>query len=73
MNKRQPITLGEVIEHLQEIQSKYGSDLVVKVGGKDIETITAVIWSPEEQFANGGDLRDMVKLEGVASEIESIY
>jgi hypothetical protein len=64
MNKRQPITLGEVIELLQAIQSKYGCDLVVQVAGKDIEKITPVIWSPEEQVANGGELRDVVLMEG---------
>jgi len=64
MNKRQPITLGEVIELLQAIQRKYGSDLIVQVGGKDIEKITPVIWSPEEQAANGGELLDVVLLEG---------
>jgi hypothetical protein len=67
MNKRQPITLGEVIEHLQTIQYKYGSDLVVQVCGKEIDKITPVIWSPEEQAANGGELRDMVLLEGYTS------
>ena len=51
MNKRQPLTLGEVIELLQAIQRKYGNDLIVKVDGKDIDKITPVIWSPEEQAA----------------------
>jgi hypothetical protein len=64
MNKRQPIMLGEVIELLQAIQRKYGSDLVVQVAGKDIEKITPVIWSAEEQVANCGELRDVVLLEG---------
>ena len=64
MNKRQPITLGEVIELLQAIQRKYGSDLIVQVDGKDIEKITPVIWTPEEQAANGGELLDVVLLEG---------
>jgi hypothetical protein len=64
MNKRQPLTLGEVIELLQAIQRKYGSDLVVQIAGKDIEKITPVIWSQEEQAANGGELHDMVLLEG---------
>jgi len=64
MNKRQPITLDEVIELLLEIQRKYGNDLIVKVEGKDIDKITPVIWSPEEQAANGGELLDLVLLEG---------
>jgi hypothetical protein len=62
-----------VIEHLQAIQLKYGSDLVVKVEGKDIETIKPVIWSSEEQAANGGDLRNIVQLEGSTTGIDSIY
>jgi hypothetical protein len=64
MNKRQPLTLGEVIVLLQAIQRKYGSELVVQIAGKDIEKITPVIWSQEEQAANGGELRDAVILEG---------
>ena len=64
MNKRQPITLGEVIGLLQAIERKYGSDLIVQVDGKNIEKISPVIWSPEEQAANGGELLDMVLLEG---------
>jgi len=67
MNKRQPITLGEVIDLLQAIQNKYGSELIVQVGGKDLEKITPVIWSPEEQAANGGELLDLVHLEGLAA------
>ena len=73
MNKRQPVTLGEVIELLEAIQRKYGNDLVVQVAGKDIEKITPVIWSPEEQAANGGELRDMVLLEGYTTGADFNY
>jgi hypothetical protein len=73
MNKRQPLTLGEVIELLQAIQRKYGSDLVVQVGGKDLERITPVIWQAEEQAANGGDLRDVVLLEGYTAGTDFSY
>jgi hypothetical protein len=48
---------------LAPIQRKYGNDLIVKVDGKDIDKITPVIWSPEEQAANGGELLDVVLLE----------
>ena len=64
MNKRKPITLAEVIDLLQAIQRKYGNDLIVQVDGKDLEKITPVIWSPDEQAANGGELLDVVLLEG---------
>jgi len=73
MNKRQPLTLGEVIELLQAIQRKYGSDLVVQIAGKDIEKITPVIWSQEEQAANGGELRDVVLLEGYTAGSDFRY
>ncbi len=73
MHKRQPITLGEVIDILLVIQRKYGSDLVVQVCGKDIEKITPVIWSAEEQAANGGELLDMVLLEGYTTGTEYNY
>ena len=73
MNKRQPLTLGEVIELLQAVQRNYGSELVVQVAGKDLEKITPVIWSAEEQAANGGELRDVVLLEGYTTGTDFNY
>ena len=73
MKKRQPITLGEVIERLQAIQRKYGSDLVVQVAGKDLEKIAPVIWSPGEQAANDGELLDVVLLGSYSSGTDLSY
>ncbi len=56
--------IDAVIGRLYAIRKEHGSDLVVQTAGNDIGEIQPVIWSPEEQTASGGGLRDCVMLRG---------
>jgi len=57
-------SLGALIERLEAIQDEHGPDLVVQVAGNDLDTISPVIWTAEEQAENGGALRDCLMLGG---------